>query len=46
MERSVTIKGISLWNGLQTEVKEIRTITAFKKYVKSTLIAKYERLDT
>ena len=45
MERSVTIKGTNLWTGLQTEVKEIRTITAFKKNIKSTLLAKYERLD-
>ena len=45
MERTVTIKGTNLWNGLQTEIKEIRTIMAFKKNIKSTLLAKYERSD-
>ena len=45
MERTVSIKGINLWNELQKEVKQSGTIVAFKKIIKTTILKSYEEVE-
>ena len=41
MERCVSVKGISLWNNLDTEAKESKSNITFKGIIKASLLKKY-----
>ena len=40
-QSSIFYQGISLWNNLPSEVREIQSLNSFKSHVKSTLISYY-----